>query len=99
MNFFTADWLIGNEALGPQEPVGRDAQTGTVVEPASAPPLVVPQPEVLLQTLVVALDAPALVGGVDQFIERRVLGQRGQGVFARLRLMGRPLDEQPLKRA
>ena len=30
--FFAADWLVGNQSLGHQEPVGRDAQTGMVVE-------------------------------------------------------------------
>lgn len=43
-----------------------------VVEPSPSAALVVPQPEVLLQILVVALDAPALMGGVDQFVQRRV---------------------------
>jgi hypothetical protein len=28
---FVADWLVGNKLLGHQEPVGRDAQAGTVM--------------------------------------------------------------------
>ena len=72
--FFAADWLVGDESLGHQEPIGCDAQTGMVVEPSPAATLVVPQPEVLLQVLVVALDAPALMGGVDQIVDRRVFG-------------------------
>ena len=70
-----------------------------VVKPPPAAALVVPQPEVLLQILVVALDAPALMNGADQFVDRGVFGQRGQGVLGRLWLMGRPLDEQPLQGA
>ena len=72
--FFAADWLVGDESLSHQEPVSRDAQTGMVVEPTPAATLVVPQPEVLLQILVVALDTPALMGGVDKFVDRRVFG-------------------------
>lgn len=62
MKFFAADWLVGEESFGHQAPVGRDAQTGMVVEVA---PLIVPQPEVLLQILVVALDARALMCDAD----------------------------------
>src|SRR4051812_7265784 len=46
-------------ALGHQEAVGRDAQAGVVVEAAPAAALEVPQAELLLQLLEVALDAPA----------------------------------------
>lgn len=45
-----------------------------VAEAPPAPPLVVAQPEVLLQVLVVALDTPALMSGAEQFIDRRVFG-------------------------
>lgn len=40
--------------------------------------------EVLLQILVVALDAPTLVGDVDQVVDRRVFWHCGQKVLARL---------------
>ena len=70
--FLTADWLVGNESLGHQEPVGRNTQAGMVVKTSPTAPLVVAQPEVLLQILVVALDPPSLVGGADQLVQRRV---------------------------
>ena len=59
--FFAADWLVGDESFRHHEPVGRDAQAGMVVEPSPATALVVTESEILLQVLVVALDAPALV--------------------------------------
>lgn len=62
--FFAAQRLAGDEPLGHQEAIGRDAQSGMVVKPAPAAALIVPQTEVLLELLVVALDAPALMGGV-----------------------------------
>jgi hypothetical protein len=30
MKFFAADWLVGNESLGHQEPAGRDAVIGRI---------------------------------------------------------------------
>ncbi len=72
-----------------------DAQLGMMVGTLA---LVAPQAEVLLQILVVALDAPALMGGADQLVDRCFLGQRGQNVPARLGVLCRPLDEQPLLR-
>ena len=67
-----------------------------MVEPPPAAPLVVSQPKVLLQILIVALDAPALIGDADQLVDGRVFGQRGQDVLARRGLVCRPLDKQPL---
>jgi phage baseplate assembly protein gpV len=64
-----------------------------VVEPPPTSTLVVAQAEVLLQILVVALDAPALMGNADLLVDRRVLRQGGQEVFARLGVAGWPLDE------
>lgn len=95
-SFFTTDRLVGDEALCQQEPVGRDAQRGMVMEPPPTSSLIVSQAEVLLQILVVAFDAPALMGYADQLVDRRFLGQRGQDVLARLGVVCRPLDEQPL---
>ena len=67
-----------------------------MVESSPTSTLVVAQAEVLLQILVVAFDAPALVGNADQLVDRGVLRQSGQEVFARLGVAGWPLDEQPL---
>ncbi len=94
--FFAADRLVGDESFCHQEPVGRDAQGSMVVEPPPTSTLVVAQTEVLLQILVVALDALALMAGAGQLVDRRVLWQGRQGVFARLGIACRPLDEQPL---
>jgi hypothetical protein len=96
MKFFAADWFVGNEALRHQEPVCGDAQIRMMVESSPAPSLVVAQAEVLLQVLVVTLDAPALMSGTDQFVDRGFFGQRRKDVLARLLLMGGPLHEQPL---
>lgn len=47
-----------------------------MVKPSPATAFVVSQPGVLLEFLVDALDAPALVRRTNQVIERCVLGQR-----------------------
>src|SRR4051794_25564487 len=83
-------------ALGHQEPVSRDAQGGVVVEAAPAPALEVPQPELLLQLLEVALDAPAQLRDRDQLLEGRRLGQGREPVLRRLLLALGPLGEEPL---
>jgi hypothetical protein len=69
------------------------------MESAPAAPFMVAQPEVLFQFLVVTLDAPALRDGTDQFHDGRVRWQRGQDVLARLGLVLRPFNDQPLQRA
>src|SRR5450755_4305894 len=66
------------------------------MEASPAPALVVTETEVLLQVLIVVLDAPALMGSADQLVERRALGQRRQAILGRLFLARGPLDEQPL---
>ena len=45
--------------LGDQESVGRDAQRGVVVEAAPSSPFEMPEPDLLLELLIVALDALA----------------------------------------
>src|SRR5689334_20614762 len=62
-------------ALGHQEPVGGDAQAGVVVEAAPAAALEVAEPELLLQLLEVALDAPAQLRRGEHV---RDPGRRGQ---------------------
>src|SRR5215208_693407 len=83
-------------ALGHQEGVGRDAQGRVVVEAAPAAALEVPQAELLLELLEVALDAPAQPRGRDQLLERGRLGQRGEPVLGRSLLVLGPLGEEPL---
>jgi hypothetical protein len=53
------------------------------------------EPELLLEFLVVALDAPAELCHVDQAGEGDVARQGGEPVFGRLRLALGPLDEKP----
>ena len=52
--------------LGDQEPVGRDAQRGVVVEAAPSSPFEMPKPDLLLELLIVALDPPAQLCQVDE---------------------------------
>ena len=53
------------------------------------------QPDLLLEFQVVALDAPAQLGQIDEPLEADRLGQRGQPILGRFGLAFRPLDEQP----
>lgn len=81
--------------LGDQKPVGRDAQCRVMMEAAPAAPLVMAEPEFLLQFLVIPLDAPAQLGEIDETLEGDVVRQRREPVFRRLfRVLG-PLDQQP----
>ena len=61
--------------LGDQESVGCNAQRGVVMEAAPTTPFKVAEPNLLLKLLIVALDAPAQFGDVDQPAERRCLSQ------------------------
>src|SRR5674536_388595 len=81
--------------LGDQESVGGDAQRGVVVEAAPPSALEMPKPDLLLELLIVALDAPAQLGEVDQRAERDILGKGREPVFGRLFLAFGPLDQQP----
>src|SRR3954464_13999371 len=85
--------------FGDQEAIGGDAQTGMVVEPAPAAALVVPEPQFLLELLVVALDAPPELGKFNQARETNVLRQGREPVFGGLLLAFRPLDQEPFLRA
>src|SRR3712207_5904685 len=71
-------------ALGGQEAVGCDAEAGVVVEAAPAAALVVPEADLLLQVLVIALDHPARLGGMDQVAERGSGRRVGEPVLGRL---------------
>ena len=52
--------------LGDQESVGGDAQRGVVMEAAPSAPFEMPKPALLLELLIVALDAPAQLGEIHQ---------------------------------
>jgi hypothetical protein len=57
------------------------------------------KPDFLLELLIIALDAPAQLGEVDQISEGNVLRKRRKPVFGRLALAFRPLDQQPFLRS
>ena len=60
--------------LGDQESVGGDAQRGVVMEAAPSAAFEMPEPDLLLELLIVALDAPAQLGEVDQALKGDVFG-------------------------
>src|SRR5271157_5947198 len=85
--------------LGNQKPIGGDAQRGVVVEAAPSTAFEMSKSDFLLELLIIALDAPAQLGEVDQISEGNVLRKRRKPVFGRLALAFRPLDQQPFLRA
>src|SRR5450759_154209 len=85
--------------LGDQEYVGRDAQRGVVMEAAPSAPFEMPESDLLLELLIVALDAPAQLGGVDQPAEGDLFRKGREPVFGRLILALAPCDQQPLFRS
>src|SRR3954447_10861077 len=85
--------------FGDQEAIGRHAQTGMVVEAAPAAALIVPEPEFLLELLVVAFDAPPELGKLDHALKADLLWQGREPVLGGLPLAFRPLDQKPFRRA
>jgi len=72
--FFTAHGLVGEQPLGHQKGIGSNTQARMVVESSPTASLIVPQSEILLEILVVTLNAPSLVGATDQLVQRSALG-------------------------
>src|SRR6266851_8423232 len=66
-----------------------------MVEAAPAPSLVMCKTEFLFQLLVIALDAPAHLGQIDQSVERGILRDGGQAVFGGCGVALWPFDQQP----
>src|SRR6266849_8609677 len=56
------------------------------------------EPELILELLIVALDAPAQFGEADEVGDGRRRWQGREPILRGLRLAPRPLDEQPLLR-
>ncbi len=54
------------------------------------------EPELVLELLIVALDAPAQLGGVDEIAQGCLGGQAREPVLRRLGLAFRPFDKEPL---
>src|SRR6516162_9116512 len=69
-----------------------------MMKAAPASPLIVAEPDLLLEFLIVAFDAPAQFGEIDQPGEADVLGQSRQPIFCRLLLAFGPFDQQPFLR-
>src|SRR4029453_7209724 len=82
--------------FGDEEAVACDAQGGGVMEPAPAASFVMPEPDFLLELLIVALDWPAQFGDVDQLAEGDAVRQGREPVLGRRLFAFRPLDQQPL---
>src|SRR3954453_7390913 len=66
-----------------------------MMETTQAASLVVPQTQFLFQLLVIALDAPAQLGQIDQAIEGYVRRKGGKPIFGRLSVALGPFDQQP----
>src|SRR5260370_15546619 len=67
-----------------------------MVEATPPAPFVMAEPDLLLELLIIALDAPPQLGGVDQIAERDVTRQGREPVLGRRILALGPLDQQPL---
>ncbi len=66
------------------------------MEAAPASAFEVAEAEFLLELLVVALDAPAQLGEIDQARPGNVVGKGGEPILRGLLLGFRPFDQQPL---
>src|SRR5882672_6425294 len=69
-----------------------------MVEAPPSATLVVPEADLLLELLIVALNAPAQLGEVDQAAEGGVLWQGREPVFGRRVFALGPFDQQPFLR-
>src|SRR6266702_2582659 len=70
-----------------------------MVKAAPSSTFKMPEADFLLELQIVALDAPAQLGEVDQTVEGDIPGKGRQPVFGRLVLALWPLDQQPFFRA
>ena len=88
-------WCRGGNRLllGDQEAVGCDAYRGVVMEAAPASAFEVAEAELLLELLVVALDAPAQLGEIDHAHPGNVVGKSGEPILGGLLLGFRPFDQ------
>src|SRR5712692_6655990 len=69
-----------------------------VMKAAPAAPFEMIEAELVLEFLIVALDAPAELGETDELADRRRRRQGREPILRRLRIASRPLDQQPLFR-
>src|SRR5260221_9690119 len=66
-----------------------------MMEAAPAASFKMPESHLLLELLIIALDAPAQLGQIDQTVEGNLFRQRREPVFGRRVLAFGPLDQQP----
>src|SRR5271165_7355802 len=78
--------------------IGEASANAMMMEAAPASPLEMGEAEFAFQLLVVALDAPAQFGRVDENVDGRVFGQGRKPVFGRLFFALGPFDEKPFQR-
>jgi hypothetical protein len=69
-----------------------------MVEAAPASPLEVAKADLLFEFVVVALNAPAQLGRVNQLTESNALRKRREPIFGGCFRALRPLDQQPFLR-
>ena len=72
---------------------------GVMVEATPSAPFKIPEPDLLLEFLIVAFDAPAQFGNIHKHRKFDVFRQGREPVFGRLLLALGPLDQQPFLRA
>src|ERR1700741_504518 len=69
------------------------------METAPSTALEMAESDLLLEFLIVTLDAPAQFGEVDQILQSGVRGKSGEPAFGRLFLALGPLDQEPFFRS
>jgi len=90
-SFFTA--FI--EALCDKKPIGGNAQGCVMMKSTPPTPLEVSKAKLLLEILVVTLNAPAHFGNVNEMFDNRLFWQRWKPVFGWFEFANGPLDKQP----
>src|ERR1700751_288564 len=85
-----------HQAFADEKTIRRYAQRRGVMKARAASSLEVPEAEVLLALLVIALNAPAQFCKSHEFLDWRVSWQHTEEVFGRLGFSSGPLDKQPL---
>ena len=69
-----------------------------MVKAPPTPPFEMPEPDFLLEFLVVAFDPPTELGNINELMEHDLFWKRRQPIFDRLFLARGPFDQQPLLR-
>src|SRR6516162_6245616 len=81
--------------FGDQEAISCDAERGVMMKAAPATPFKMTEADLLFELLVVALDAPAQLGQVDEAGKGNVLGECRKPIFDRLGITFGPFDHEP----